>query len=200
MLILVANTTLPPINQNLVIVNCISICVVITIFIIDRYINHRYKIIEYKQNWYLNVIVKPKLIDIQKFYDLSFKSLNDSITQIQQLPPASNIIILQETKVAAISTFQKHKSNFDLSFIMLIESYDHNLSIELQNCINGIDDIITNAIGAIDYTQLDLNIIHKNIILNKTKFFQTLYSVVNKKCNQKTGKWWYFNYKLVKVK
>lgn len=157
----------------------ISSSVIIILFIVERLINFLLNKKAARRKWIEEVIIKPNLTSIIDFYDTSFKHIENSLQEIRNLSN-TNSDQIDELKQEKLIEFKKQKKDFDHKFISLVRS-SSNLRAEcLTNCLNNLEDIVTNCLSTTNLAGLDLQEKKREVHLNKSSFFGLLHETEKK--------------------
>lgn len=146
-------------------------------YILDKIYTHIVTNTNNRANWYLEVIVKPKLNDVEKFYDDALRLFDMSFTTLTSAFGSSATgyvaLVAQET-----DAFLELISKFDINFITLLSSHDLELEIKARDHQFKLGDLVTSSFSSFNILSLDRALIKESLIRNKIEFYQILYEPV----------------------
>jgi hypothetical protein len=135
---------------------------------------------EARKNWLLTVIIQPSLTIINIFYDgiisTTMIALDDLINA--SATQASNPLGMNKLKLQRAGVINNLKQQFDHSFVILVATQNYVFGQKLRTALNELEDMITNEIGKIDYSQVDKFLLSEKLYEHKSKFFSLLYREV----------------------
>jgi hypothetical protein len=158
----------------------------ILIYFFERRYKYKTDRIRSKKDWFLNIVLSPKLGQLDKFYDQVLTNLEESINGLvdSQDEGVSDILMLIDKRIE-IAKFKKFRKNYFNNFSASIRSFDGFLANKFDEIINEIDDIYSR--------ELERNILEKNrmhnfiplIYNNKSEAYRVLFSVIDSKTYKK---------------
>jgi hypothetical protein len=129
---------------------------------------------EARKAWLTNVILQPKLNTINSFYTDNISYLLAALNSLI-ITSAANPQLLDVEKDKHVGYVNNSKQQFDYAFVSLIEGQNRRFGQKLRDLLNELEDIMTNPIGALDYSTIDLQVLEREIYEHKSKFFTLLY-------------------------
>lgn len=127
-----------------------------------------------KETWYLEIIVKPNIDAINKFYFDYISKLTEVITELKCLEnskTAGEIRQLKRDKINDILMFTSKETDYIIS---LVRSYNGKLGTAVSDNINNLVDASTKIIN--QYINYNENDIRKAVLDNK----EVLIYILNK--------------------
>lgn len=150
----------------------ISSGIIILLFLAERlmtyFSNRSMKKIEFFQE----IIVKPNLEKITKFYTEFYEKLQGIINEIRNATGTNDS--LDDLKSTKLEELKMDKIRFDLEFLSLVRSANLAKYVKLSNILNQIEDLATEILTNSQLSSLDLLEIEKEIYSNKASFFEEL--------------------------
>ena len=145
--------------------------VILSIFIIERIISNITAQRLNKWRFFLEVIVQNNLDLIESFFD---EIKNDTLIASENLKDVSGTEDhIAQLKQNQLTPLKGKKREFDHRFISLVSSTYEKKAINLQNCLNEVEDIVTKTIEQ-NSNQIDWNEFERTIRDKRKLFFQIL--------------------------
>lgn len=142
-------------------------------FITERIVSHRRNRANLKNEWLINMIIKPQLEKINLFYLNTDEELNLAIKDLLQIKGLVNNAVINSTKVKYTSEFKlRRKANFN-DFVSMLAAFDPDLSSEIDSILNQLDDFYVNSIDNVDSTYNSLRLYD-----NKSELYQILFGSI----------------------
>ena len=158
--------------------NLMQIIVVVLIFGGERYYEYHFRKKELIKEWYYKIFIDPNLEKIELF----FKSVKEEFKESQQhLKSISYICSVDDfNKKVAIASgkFQENKRNFESEIIYPMFYGNKNISEELTNTLQDLEDFYTLNVGDIK-NQQNTSIIDTKILETKHKIYNMLLKPIN---------------------
>lgn len=153
---------------------CITVSATALLFILDKIIGYQLKKKEFRRSWYLDIIIKPNLINIDGF----FNGTLDLFIEFNQYADLISITTVGDhvnKKNELLNKFRDLKSNLNSNLIFLLKDNHKDIYIEVNNLLMSIED---NFSSSIDKMTQDENF---SIVIsgNKRDFLTLLYQFLD---------------------
>lgn len=149
------------------------------IFIYERRHNYKKTVRDTKSNWFLTIIVTPKLEELNLFYSKAESDLTLYLLELNLITSNVNRMVFIRRKN---DEFKKKRVDFLNNFSSLIKSFDESLSKDFDIKVNGLIDVYTETLdqaGIIGANTGENNHITR-IYKNKSELFSLLFNVIKK--------------------
>lgn len=157
-------------------VDPLSALLVLLVFLADRIIGFFTSRSLNRQNWYIDIIIKPNLSRVDQYYeDLQ----NQLVTSIGKLKPMTSKSSLQTIHKAIANEVQLHNhiaEQFEYDFIYLVRSHDVKKSNLLLGKLIEAKDFVATTLDANKLPGTKVEDIKSKIKLMKADFYQTMFS------------------------
>lgn len=156
-------------------INTVGILLAILTFIIERYYTSKLNKKLTKENWYLTIIVQPKLEEINKYYNDLIQKIVATIEDLKVKSTTQNHNDYIIDKAIAQDKLKEHRNEFFDDFVTLIQSFDKALASKIQNTLLELDDYCTKVVDSENAKDFS-----RHVLENKSKLFALLYEKLAK--------------------
>lgn len=159
------------------IVKIIAIGIAVLTFIIERFITYFREKRTAKYNWFIKIIVEPYLDEITKFYKTTHEELKRDLQDLKANQDLSDIDYVVLSR-GYCNSFKDRRKDFFNPFVSMVNAFDTNISTNVDNIINQLDDCY---VTAIDFANVDADSkgLVNEIANNKALLYQTLFEGIS---------------------
>ena len=144
-------------------------------FMLERRSAKISKLKRIRESWFLTIIVQPNLLGIDNFYEDVIKNIKTSISTLKSNSNLqhNDYIVLESSEIVKFTEMRRQFMN---NFVFLVRGHSKDLSTDLNEIINKLNDQYSNVLDSIDNNPaIDLNDVENNIWENKGFLIEELF-------------------------